>query len=207
VFDRYLRTLKDRLFAPLARAIGPAVSPNAITWAAFIVGIASAVAALMAHDRLGLALWLLNRALDGLDGTQARVHARGSRFGAYLDIVLDFVVYAAIPLAMAVAGGREVALATVILLASFYVNAASWMYLAALLEQAREGAVARQEVTTVTMPPGLVAGAETVIFYCLFFLLPRQRVWLFNAMAVLVFINVGVRLFWARRHLDVRGAR
>jgi phosphatidylglycerophosphate synthase len=207
VFDHYLRTLKDRLFAPLARAIGPTVSPNAITWAAFIVGIASAVAALMAHDLLGLALWLLNRALDGLDGTQARVHALGSRFGAYLDIVLDFVVYAAIPLAMAVAGGREVALATVILLASFYVNAASWMYLAALLEQGREGAAARQEVTTVTMPPGLVAGTETVIFYCLFFLLPRQRAWLFYAMAVLVFVNVGVRLFWARRHLDVRGAR
>jgi len=67
-----------------------------------------------------------------LDGTHARVHGRASRFGAYLDIVLDFVVYAAIPMAIAWRHGTlSVAFAALALVATFYVNAASWMYLAA----------------------------------------------------------------------------
>jgi len=205
MFDRRLRALKDRLFTPLAQAIGPRVSPNAITWVACAVGMGSALAALAGHQLAGLGLWLTNRALDGLDGTQARVHDRGSRFGAYLDVVLDFAVYAAIPLAMAVAGGPAVTLASAFLLASFYVNAASWIYLAALLEQRGEGAAARREVTAVTMPPGFIAGTETVVFYSLFFLLPQQRAWLFGVMGVAVLANVGVRLLWAHRHLGADG--
>ena len=60
-----------------------------------------------------------------------------------------------------------------LLVASFYVNAASWMYLAALLEQRNDGAAARGETTAVTMPPGLIGGAETVAFYAAFLALAR----------------------------------
>ena len=60
------------------------------------------------------------------------------------------------------------------------------MYLAAILEQRHEGAAARGESTTVTMPPGLIGGAETVGFYVAFFLWPAYQTWLFQAMAALV---------------------
>jgi phosphatidylglycerophosphate synthase len=202
MFDEYLRRLKDRLFAPVARILGPGVSPDLITWLAFAAGMASAAAVLVDRLGLGLWLWLINRALDGLDGTQARVHARRTSFGAYLDIVLDFAVYAAIPAAMAMAGRSPgVTLAAVWLLAAFYVNAASWTYLAALLEQRDEGAASRGEVTAVTMPTGLVAGTETVIGYALFFLFPSAQAALFSIMAALVAGNVVQRLLWARRSL------
>ncbi len=204
MFDRYLRALKDRLLMPLALALGPRLSPSATTWLAFAVGIASALAIL--EDRLGLSLglWLLNRLLDGLDGTQARAHARATEFGAYLDIVLDFVVYAAIPVALVAAGRTdELAFAALLLLGSFYVNAASWMYLAAILEKRSAGAAARGEVTSVTMPAGVIAGTETIVFYVSFLLLPSYAAPLFQAMAGLVLVNVGYRLWWARRHLPV----
>jgi phosphatidylglycerophosphate synthase len=202
MFDQYLRALKDRLLTPVARALGPGMHPDAITWLAFAVGIASALAVLAGHMQLALGLWLVNRLLDGLDGTQARVHGRESHFGAYLDIVLDFVVYAAIPAAIVVAARRDdLALAGVLLLASFYVNSASWMYLAAVLEMRREGAAARGETTTITMPPGIVAGTETVVFYSLFFLLPSHQTTLFTVMAALVLANVALRVYWAARHL------
>jgi hypothetical protein len=58
------------------------------------------------------------------------------------------------------------------LLGSFFVNAASWMYLSAVLERRGAGAAARGERTTVTMPPGLIAGAETVVLYTLFLVFP-----------------------------------
>jgi phosphatidylglycerophosphate synthase len=204
MFDAYLRALKDRLLTPVARAFGPRQDPDTITWLAFAAGIASALALLAGRPGPALALWLVNRVLDGLDGTQARVHGRDSHFGAYLDIVLDFVVYAAIPTAIVAVGRRyDLAFAGVLLLGSFYVNAASWMYLSALLELRREGAAARRETTAVTMPPGLVAGTETIVFYTLFFLMPSYQTELFLAMAALVFVNVALRLSWARRHLGV----
>jgi phosphatidylglycerophosphate synthase len=202
MFDHYFRALKDRLLNPVARALGPHLHPNTITWTAFAAGIASACAVLADLLPLALGLWLVNRLLDGLDGTQARVHARESHFGAYLDVVLDFAVYAAIPAAIVVAGRTyDLALAGVLLLASFYVNAASWMYLAAVLEKRGDGATARGETTTITMPPGLVAGTETVVFYTLFFLLPSSQTLLFTTMAVLVLAGVAQRLYWATRHL------
>jgi phosphatidylglycerophosphate synthase len=202
MFDRYLRGIKDRWLAPLARLLGPDVSPQTITWMAFGIGLGSAAAVLAGAMTWGLFLWIANRFLDGLDGTHARVHDRESPFGAYLDIVLDFVVYAAIPIAMAARQGTQAtAFAGLLLVASFYVNAASWMYLAAILEQRHEGAIARGESTTVTMPPGLIGGAETVGFYVAFFLWPTHQLWLFHAMAALVLVNVALRLNWARLHL------
>ena len=162
----------------------------------------SAAVVIAGDLRVALGLWWLNRLLDGLDGTHARVHARVTHFGAYLDIVLDFVVYAAIPVAFVVAGRQyELALAGVFLLASFYVNAASWMYLSALLEARGEGAAAQGETTSATIPAGLIAGTETIVFYTLFFVVPSRQVMLFTLMAVLVLVNVALRLHWANRRL------
>lgn len=202
MFDHFLRAWKDRLFAPLSRAIGPRVSPAAITLLAFATGIGAAVALGMRATGLALALWLLNRALDGLDGTQARTHDAQTDFGGYLDIVLDFVVYAGIPIGIVYAdASRGQALAAVALLGSFLVNAASWMYLAAILERRQAGASAQGELTTVTMPPAIIAGAETLVLYALFIAMPALRVELFWLMTVLVIGNVVQRFVWARRHL------
>ena len=88
------------MLAPFANAIGSAVSPNTISILALLFGLAAAVAAYLARDVSAVVLWLINRTLDGLDGTHARINNLQSDFGGYLDIVLDFVVYAAIPSAL-----------------------------------------------------------------------------------------------------------
>lgn len=204
MFDHLLRALKDRLLEPLARRLGPGVSPDLVTVLALLAGLGAAAAAWRRADGVALALWAVNRLLDGLDGTLARVHGRQTDFGGYLDILLDFVVYAAVPTGLAL--GRPTApvlVACVALLGSFFVNAASWMYLAAVLERRGAGAAARGERTTVTMPPGLVAGTETVVLYALFLAFPAYLPALFGLMAALVYLTVAQRLWWARRHLRV----
>jgi phosphatidylglycerophosphate synthase len=169
---------------------------------AFAIGLASAAAVWRGQLGWALALWLANRTIDGLDGTQARVHGRESQFGAYLDIVLDFGVYAAIPIAsVAAQPTAPYAVAGMVLLGSFFVNAASWMYLAAILERRSQGVEATGERTTVTMPPAIVAGAETVVFYSLFLLLPAWAPALFWVMGALLLGNVVLRLIWAGRRL------
>ena len=202
MFDVFLRALKDRLLAPVARALGPALHPNVVSVLAFLLGVAAAGMAWRGAFGAALALWLANRTLDGLDGTLARVHGTGSDLGGYLDILLDFAVYALLPLAL-VAGtpSRAVALAGVFLEGTFFVNAASWMYLSAILERRAQGAASRGERTTVTMPPGLVAGAETVVLYSLFLLFPERLAALFTLMGALVLVNVVQRFAWAARNL------
>ena len=205
VFDILLRALKDRLLEPLARLLGPRVAPNAVTLLACVVGLACAASAWRRAYGVALALWAVNRVLDGLDGTLARVHARQTDFGGYLDILLDFIVYTAVPTGLALGRPSEGVLAACIaLIGSFFVNAASWMYLSAVLEARASGAAARGERTTVTMPPGLIAGTETVILYTLFLALPGHLRELFGLMSVLVYLTVAQRVWWAWRHLTLR---
>lgn len=202
MFDVWLRALKDRWLEPLARSIGARVHPNALTLLAFALGLASAWALSEARYGWGGACWAANRVLDGLDGTHARLHAKQSDLGGYLDILLDFGVYSLVPIGLAYGVGTpEVFRALGWLLASFFVNAASVMYLAAVLEKRDLGAAARGERTTVTMPPGLVAGAETVVLFSLFIAFPRYLPELFTLMAVLVGFNLVQRLVWAHRRL------
>ncbi len=203
MFDRWLRGLKDRLLGPALRRVP--VHPNVLSVIAFAVGGGAAAAAWSGRYHVALTCWLLNRTLDGVDGTLARVRGRQTDFGGYLDILLDFGVYAALPIAL-VAGRPSVGAirAALALLASFYVNAASWMYLAAILDRrqadARAG-MAADRPTAVTMPDGVVAGAETIVFYALFLLFPAHLAVLFSIMAALVAVTVGQRLVWAWRAL------
>jgi phosphatidylglycerophosphate synthase len=206
MLDAPLRPVKDRLLEPLVRALGGRVHPNLVTLLAFAAGLACALLALRGLHLPALAAWWLNRLLDGLDGLVARRHGMQTDLGGYLDLLLDFVVYAAVPLGLV--AGRHPAepaawLALSLLLASFYVNAASWMYLSALA--ARPAA----PTTGIPMPGGIVEGAETLAFYSLFLLFPAAAVPLFGVMALLVALTVAQRLLWAVRHLGraPRGAR
>lgn len=200
MLDNVLRHWKDRLLEPAARLL-LAVPPTLITAVGLLVGLVGMVLLTQQLYSAGLVCWLLNRTLDGLDGAVARQHRRQSDLGGYVDILADFVVYAGFPLALVVsAPSVNGYLGLAWLLASFYVNAASWMYLAAILEKRRHQRNA--ELTSVTMPAGLIGGAETVIFYIIFILWPAALPVLFTLMGGLVLITVGQRLIWATKHLD-----
>ncbi len=202
MFDEWFRLHKERWLAPLALLLGRVFSPIALTLLALVIGMGAAVAASRAAWTLALALWLANRLLDGVDGVLARQTGRQSEFGGYLDIVCDFAVYGAMPIAIALAlDTRAVWLASTVLLMSWFVNAASWMYLAAVLEKRGTGAAARGELTSVTMPRGLVAGTETVVFFALFLLWPAQYVTLAWVMSAGVAIGIAQRIGWASRNV------
>ena len=202
MIDKVLRIPKEQVLAPLAMRLPDAIHPTVVTGAAFVAGLAASAAATQQWYGWSIAFWLLNRVLDGLDGTLARVHGTQSDWGGYLDIVLDTAIYALIPLALVLGSPSSVAwMSLALLLASFYINGASWMYLAALLEKRRQGAAEGGELTTITMPGGLIEGTETVIFYTLFLLFPRAAVPLFGLMTALVLVTVLQRFLWARRVL------
>jgi len=200
MFDDRMRMVKDSVFNPMAEVV-QIVPPWLFSVLGLIAGVGAALAAWQQSYLLAALLWWLNRILDGFDGAVARITDSQSDFGGYLDIIIDYVVYAAVPVGLAL-GRMETAVtyALIFLLCTFYVNGASWMYLAAILEKRTHQQAAR--LTSIVMPAGLVGGTETIIFYSIFIIFPSVLVWSFSLMAVLVAITVVQRLIWATRHLN-----
>jgi len=199
MFDTYLRNTKDRLVEPLACRMA-FLSPNIASILGLLFALFSAFFAVHEAYLWGLVAWLLSRALDGLDGLLARLHNKETDFGGYLDIILDFVAYAAVPLGFGLgAASQNIYLALAVLLSSYYINSASWMYMAAILEKRAVRNPATR--TTIIMPVGLVGGFETIVTYSLFFILPQYLVQIFVIFSILIFITVIQRLIWAYQTL------
>src|SRR3954454_5725042 len=103
------RVVSCRVITPLLLSIAPGLRPDTVTMLAAVVAL-SAAAAILAGWVLVAALAVqLASILDGADGEIARVAHRGSRFGAFLDPMLDRVVdglvFFAAGLYLAVPGG------------------------------------------------------------------------------------------------------
>ncbi len=194
MFDASLRVKKDRWFHLIVRRL-PRVDPSWITLAGLLLGLASCGAVLAGCQVASLLLWIANRTFDGVDGAHARVHGLQSAWGGYLDLFSDLAVYALLPFAMVLARPSLTGFTMLtLLLATFYVNLGSWMMLSALCPT-------HSGTTSISMPRGLVEGAETVIFYTIFLLFPRAAPALFGLMAALVVVTIAQRVSWAARNL------
>ncbi len=200
MLDATLRPIANRALVGPARYLARRLSADALTGMALIAGLGAAGLAWRQAYLAAFGLWLAGRIFDGLDGLVARTTGQADDFGGFLDMLGDVIVYAAIPLGIALGrGDRAVWVAAAVLMASFYVNVVSWMFLAAVLEKRGRGAATTGELTSITMPPALVEGAETIVFFSAFLLFPSIALWLFGAMAALVWVNVLQRLIWAKR--------
>ncbi len=203
MMDDVLRRTKDALLTPTALMIGNSLNPMTITLLAGGVGMLAAVAAWQGNYGLGLAFWLGNRFLDGLDGAVARKLGKQSDLGGYIDMLIDFAMYTIIPFGLVMHQPSINALVILaFLLGTFYVNSAAFLYLSAILEQRRQGAKQRGELTTITMPRGIIEGTEAILFFSLFFLLPNYLLVLFMALGTLVIATTLQHIAWAVRNLD-----
>ncbi|GHC55690.1 CDP-alcohol phosphatidyltransferase family protein [Streptomyces flavofungini] len=86
--------LVDPLATPLVRLTAryTRITPNQITWGAFVLGLASAVCFAFGDWRwlvLGAVIYHFSFVLDCMDGKVARLTGTGSVFGAWLDFVFD----------------------------------------------------------------------------------------------------------------------
>jgi len=162
------RLLAPGLVSVAKRLVRIGVAPNHLTGFGAVAGVAAGVA--IAADALlaGFLLAALSRAADGLDGPLARL-TQGTDFGGYLDIVADFVFYAAIPLGFAVRD-PSVALATAFLLCGYVLTGVSFLAFSAVAE--RRGVHDAGDNRSFIFQPGLAEGTETLIVYFLMFVLP-----------------------------------
>lgn len=197
--------------APLASLLGTTLGLSAMTttYLSGVVGVLSAVFGYLGYFQTGFVFWALSRILDGVDGTIARAKGTQSDLGGYADLMVDHVCYLAVPLAITLHNPTDLSLrlALEVLLGSYFLNSVGLWVLSSMLEKRNAGAKARGEMTSVSMPFGIVEGAETVVVYSLFFLLPNHTVILFWSFAIAVYTNVFVRWAWAHSNINDSAAQ
>jgi phosphatidylglycerophosphate synthase len=114
-----------------------------------------------------------------------------------LDIVCDFVFYAAIPLAFALREDGN-ALAAAFLLAAFYINGASFLGYAIMAE--KRGIETRaQGEKSLYYSAGLLEGTETIGFFVILCLWPGAFGPFAVIFGVLCLFTTGARMALARR--------
>ena len=146
------------------------VEPNWVTLLGLALAFLCFVALSYGLFYLGLILILINRFLDGLDGSLARL-GTPRKFGAFFDITSDFAFYALIPLGFAVFSPHENALPTAFLLAAFYVNGSSFLAEAIIIE--KYNIKIDQADKGFFYSFGLIEGFETICFFLFICLFPN----------------------------------
>ncbi len=181
----------DRIGRRMARL---GITANSITWTGFGVGIGAWVLLALGNYWGALALILLNRLADGLDGAVAR-HGRITDLGGYLDIVLDFLFYSGVVFFFAV-GRPDEALPAAFLIFSFVGTGVSFLAFATL--------AAKRGITSAARGPksiyylgGLTEGSETIGLFVAICLFPDLFAWFAWIFGGLCWLTTSVRIFQA----------
>jgi phosphatidylglycerophosphate synthase len=195
VLDRkvmvWIKPVIDRI-AQLAARQG--LSATALTFLGFGLGLSAALAITLSYFAVGLGLILVSRLCDALDGAVARLDQPTDR-GGFLDIALDFLFYASIPLAFAFSNPVQNALPAACLLASFLGTGTSFLAFAVL--------AAKRHMTSNEHPNksfyflgGLTEATETLLFFAAMCLWPNHFGGLAYAFSVLCLMTIFSRLIW-----------
>ncbi|MBU2979776.1 CDP-alcohol phosphatidyltransferase family protein [Alteromonas sp. C1M14] len=147
-------------------------SPNHITVAGFVLGMLAVPAILLNAWGFALLFIGLNRVCDGLDGELARFQNSSSSAGGYLDICLDFLFYASIPLAFGIADPVNWGVPALTLLAAFIGTGSSFLAFAIAAEKYH---IQRPQFASKSFyyMQGLTEGTETIVVFILFCLMPQ----------------------------------
>jgi phosphatidylglycerophosphate synthase len=171
MIDAQLLPLQRALLRPPAEAlVRIGVRADSISLAGFGLGLAAVAAIAAGYNLAGLALILGNRLLDGLDGAVARIAGPTDR-GAFLDVALDFVFYALVPLGFAFADPALNGLPAATLIAAFVGTGSSFLAFAVIA--AKQGRSATDYPDKgIHYIGGLTEGFETIAIFALMCILP-----------------------------------
>lgn len=183
--------LRRALDGPARWLAGRGVSADQITLAGFGAGLLAIPCIIAGAYTAGLGFILLNRLMDGLDGAVARISGASDR-GAFLDIALDFMFYALIPLAFAFAEPEANALPAALLITAFIGTGSSFLAFSTIA--AKRGLKAESfPKKGIYYLGGLTEGAETIALFIVMCLFPACFPWLATAFAAACAITTLLR--------------
>jgi phosphatidylglycerophosphate synthase len=200
MLDRHIVPLIKPAMDSIARLLLRfGVKADHVTLMAFGLGIVAAILIVYQHYLAGAVFILLSRLCDALDGALARLTVPTDA-GGYLDISLDFLFYASIPLTFAFANPAANALPAAVLLAAFMGTGSSFLAFAAL--------AAKRGIQNVDYPHksfyfsgGLTEATETLVFFMAICIWPGHFEVLAYLFTALCCVTIATRIYGGWRSL------
>jgi phosphatidylglycerophosphate synthase len=198
MLDRTLTALIKPGITRLAQGLQSlGLRANQVTVMGFLIGLFAAFLIAGQAYLAGLLAILISRLFDALDGALARLtHATDA--GGFLDITLDFLFYASIPLAFAVADPARNALPAAVLLAAFIGTGSSFLAFAVI--------AAQRGLINLAVPNksfyflgGLTEATETLAFFAAMCVWPQHFATLAYVFAALCAVTIVTRIGWGWR--------
>ena len=191
---RLIKPVVTRLAKGLQRA---GLSANQITLGGFLIGLLAAFLIAIEYYAAGAIALLTSRLCDALDGAVARL-TQATDVGGFLDIALDFLFYASIPLAFALADPARNALPAAVLLAAFIGTGSSFLAFAVIAAQRGLHSVNYPDKSFYFLG-GLTEATETLACFGAMCFWPMQFPALAYGFAALCGITTLTRLWWGWR--------
>lgn len=203
MIDARILPLQRAALQPVAEFLAHrGVRADIISLTGFVAGLGAFVALAFGQWTLALSLILVNRLFDGLDGAVARLQGPTAR-GAFLDIALDMVFYALIPLGFAVQAPETHALPAAVLIVSFVGTGSSFLAFSAVA--AKLGRKAADFPTKgIYYAGGLAEGFETIAVFVAMCLFPSKFSVIAYGFAALCAVTTVIR--WRQAWVAFSGA-
>lgn len=194
MLDKFLTPVIKPILNPVVVVLHKrGVTADQLTVTGFLIGM-------LALPLIAFALWygalaaiIVNRLFDGLDGALARHAQQSSSAGGYLDITLDFLFYAAVPLGFILANPEQNAIAGALLLAAFIGTGSSFLAFAIAAEKLQLDKL-QFKYKSFYYLNGLTEGTETIALFIAFCIWPQHFVLLAGIFATACAITIFTRI-------------
>lgn len=194
MLDKFITPVIKPLLTPIVAALHKlGITADQLTVAGFLIGM-------LALPLLAFELWygalaaiILNRIFDGLDGAMARYAQQSSSAGGYLDITLDFLFYAAVPLGFILANPAQNAIAGALLLAAFIGTGSSFLAFAISAEKFKLDKP-QFKYKSFYYLNGLTEGTETIALFIALCIWPQHFVLLAGIFATACAVTIFTRI-------------
>lgn len=195
MLDKFITPVIKPLLSPVVTRLHKlGITADQLTVLGFLVGMLALP--LLAYEQwyAALAAIVFNRIFDGLDGALARHAQQSSSAGGYLDITLDFLFYAAIPLGFILANPAQNAIAGALLLAAFIGTGSSFLAFAIAAEKFQLDKP-QFKYKSFYYLNGLTEGTETIALFVAFCIWPQHFVLLASIFATACAVTIFTRIY------------
>ena len=176
MFDKSIQRLTQKPLSFVGKLLLKIFKPNQITIIGFFFGIVMCFLIFIHSYLLAILFLFINRLCDGLDGVMAR-QTSPSPLGAYLDIILDFIIYAAFVLVFSLQ--NEINLLTGVFLLFSYICTGTTFLTQAIIQPQLDYSQQDHDDVKDEIPKsfiyasGLIEGSETIFFMFICLILPK----------------------------------
>ena len=180
------------------------ITPNQITVVGFLIGLCAVPFIIFNWWGAALGCIIGNRIFGGIGGERARYQKSSSSAGGFLDICLDFLFYAAIPLAFGIANPALWGVPAMVLLATFIGTGSSFLAFAIAAEKFQIDRPQFQNKSFYYMQ-GLTEGSETIVVFLAFCIWPSYfpvLAYLFAAACLITLVTRIVGGFFTLKRVE-----